>query len=79
LLRFFPRVFRGTHVTHPAVTLLSGRRVNIELRAAGGRAADAGVWGDGEPVGPLPCEIEVVTGALRIATGAAMRNPKGAQ
>ena len=29
-LRAFPRVFRGTHVRHPKVTMLRGRRVTVE-------------------------------------------------
>jgi diacylglycerol kinase (ATP) len=69
LLRFFPRVFRGTHVTHPAVTMLSGRTIRIAPRGPRSTVRDVGLWGDGEPVGPIPCEIEVVPGALHIAAG----------
>jgi diacylglycerol kinase (ATP) len=65
LLRFFPQVFRGRHVTHPAVTMLSGRHLRIDH--APPETADAGLWGDGEPVGPLPVDIEVVPAALHIA------------
>jgi len=65
LLRFFPRVFRGTHVTHPRVRMLTGRELRIERRDTTGR--DAGLWGDGEPMGPLPTHIEVVPDALHIA------------
>src|SRR5204863_7968883 len=65
-LRAFPRVFRGTHVTHPKVTMLRGARVEI--------AADRafGVYADGERSVPLPAVFEVVPGSLRVAV------PKGA-
>lgn len=65
LLRFFPRVFRGTHVSHPRVRMLTGRELRIEHRAP--LARDAGLWGDGEPMGPLPTHVEVVPEALHIA------------
>lgn len=58
-VRVFPRVFSGTHVGHPAVTVVRGRR--IELEAAGIVA-----YADGERVGMLPCTIEVVPGAMQI-------------
>jgi diacylglycerol kinase (ATP) len=58
-LRIFPRVFRGTHVTDPRVEITRVRRVRIE---ADGVVA----YADGERVGPLPIEIEVVPAALRV-------------
>jgi diacylglycerol kinase (ATP) len=61
LLRILPRVFSGRHVSHPAVTLLSGRRLRIE------GATSLELWGDGERVGSAPYDVEVVPGALRIA------------
>jgi diacylglycerol kinase (ATP) len=64
LLRFFPQVFRGRHVTHPAVTMLAGRKLRIERTDDG---HDAGLWGDGEPVGALPVDVEVVPAALHVA------------
>jgi diacylglycerol kinase (ATP) len=64
LLRFFPQVFAGRHVTHPAVTMLRGTRVRIES------PQDAVLWGDGEPVGPLPTTIDAVAGALLVAGAA---------
>lgn len=65
LVRFFPRVFRGTHVSHPHVRMLTGRELRIEHREP--HAHDAGLWGDGEPMGPLPTHVEVVPDALHIA------------
>lgn len=58
--RFFPRVFAGTHLSHPAVRTFRGRVV--ELGATG-----VDLWADGERVGPLPRRLECVPGALRVA------------
>lgn len=58
-LRIFPRVFRGTHTGHPAVSIRRCRRVEID--APGIRA-----FADGESMGPLPLRVEVVPGALRV-------------
>lgn len=58
-VRLFPRVFTGQHVTSEAVSIRPARRVRID--------ADSVVaYADGERVGPLPVEIEVVPGALRM-------------
>lgn len=65
LLRVFPRVYKGTHVEHAAVSL--------------GRAAEARViadrplvpWGDGEPLDEVPAReitFRVVPRALRVVT-----------
>ena len=70
-VRAFPRVFRGTHVTHPKVTMLRGSKVEISAD----RHFD--VYADGEPAGPLPAVFEVVTGKLRVAVPAGAV-PKGA-
>jgi diacylglycerol kinase (ATP) len=58
-LRVFPRVFAGTHVRHPAVEVLRGRRVRLE-------APGIVAYADGERVGPLPLDCEVVPAALRV-------------
>ena len=60
LLRVFPRVFRGTHVTHPQVTMYRARRVKVLATAAD-------VWGDGELLGPAPIELEAAGSAFRVA------------
>ncbi|MEO8932511.1 MAG: diacylglycerol kinase [Lacisediminihabitans sp.] len=58
-LRIFPRVFKGTHVSDPRVSITRVRSIRIE--------ADAVVaYADGERVGPLPVDAEVVPGALRV-------------
>jgi diacylglycerol kinase (ATP) len=58
-LRVFPKVFSGRHVTHPAVRIIRGRRVELE-------AAGIVAYADGERIGPLPRTVEVVPGAMRI-------------
>jgi len=62
-LRAFPSVFRGTHVRHPKVRILRGKRVTIEAD----RRID--VYADGERIGPLPAIFEVVAGALPLVVG----------
>lgn len=56
-IRVFPKVFSGKHITHPAVRIIRGRR--IELDAPGIVA-----YADGERIGPLPRVVEVVPGAM---------------
>lgn len=60
LLALFPRIYGGTHVTHPQVEVRRARSVTItadEPRA---------VFADGEPVGSLPAAIHAAGGALRV-------------
>ena len=52
LLRVFPRVYAGTHVDHPAVSVHRVRRVHID-------AGDMLAFADGEPLARLPLEITV--------------------
>ncbi|MFW5474119.1 diacylglycerol/lipid kinase family protein [Knoellia sp. CPCC 206450] len=61
LLRVFPRVFKGAHVSHPAVEILTGRRVRLEAKGIVSYA-------DGERFEPLPLECEVVPGAVTVLT-----------
>jgi diacylglycerol kinase (ATP) len=58
-LRAFPRVFRGTHVSHPKVRMLRGRTVKLEADRR------IQVYADGERVGPLPAIFEIKPGVLR--------------
>lgn len=60
LLRWFRKVFDGSHLDHPAVTTLRGQQITIS-----GGAGE--VWADGEPVASSPTQINVVAGALRLA------------
>ncbi len=62
LLKVFPKVYKGAHLTHPAVTV--HRVSSIELVASGVTA-----YADGEPMGPLPLTATCVPGAVRVLTG----------
>lgn len=59
LLKVFPRVYRGTHLSHPKVTV--HRAAKVTLEAAGSTA-----YADGEPVGALPVTAVCVPSALRL-------------
>ncbi|MEU0385713.1 diacylglycerol kinase [Streptomyces chartreusis] len=59
LLRVFPRVYRGTHVEHPRVTVVRAARVEIAAEGITGYA-------DGEPLGPLPLSARCVRGGVRV-------------
>jgi diacylglycerol kinase (ATP) len=62
-LRAFPRVFRGTHVRHPKVTMLRGTQVTVEANRR------IQVYADGERVGSLPAIFRIRPGALRLVVG----------
>ncbi|GGB94462.1 diacylglycerol/lipid kinase family protein [Cellulomonas carbonis] len=64
LLAVFPRVYSGTHVDHPACTVLRTRRVLVEHSPVGPVPPVA--FADGERLGPLPMLAEVHPGAVRL-------------
>ncbi|MFH8571165.1 diacylglycerol kinase [Streptomyces sp. NPDC017993] len=59
LLRVFPRVYRGAHLTHPKVSVHRAARVTLEAAGVTGYA-------DGEPLGALPLTARSVPGAVRL-------------
>lgn len=65
LASVFPRVYRGTHVTHPIVRVVRARSIDLlpdaEVR---GRAPAPPLHADGEEIGPLPTRIDVLPGAV---------------
>jgi diacylglycerol kinase (ATP) len=61
LVRVFPRIFDGSHVTHPAVRIARAARIRIELARPGPLLID------GEVTGTTPVEIEVLPAAVRLA------------
>jgi diacylglycerol kinase (ATP) len=63
LVRVFPRLFNGTHVTHPQYEHHRATRVSV---AAPGIAA----YADGERLGQLPLTVEVAPRALRVFVAA---------
>jgi len=58
-LRIFPRVYSGTHVSHPRVLVHRARTVTV-------RAAGIVGYADGERFGPLPLVSEAIPGALHL-------------
>lgn len=60
-LRFFPKVYSGTHIEEDLVTQHAARRVRIE---AAGQVA----YADGDRMGELPIDIEVHPSGLRVLT-----------
>jgi|TARA_B100001094_G_scaffold38364_1_gene32716 diacylglycerol kinase (ATP) len=60
LLRFFRRVFSGTHMSHPKVDGLQGKRVVVTTKGLG-------LWADGEFIGESPATIDLVPGAIQLA------------
>ncbi|MEC4016661.1 diacylglycerol kinase [Streptomyces sp. H27-D2] len=59
LLRVFPKVYRGTHPSHPAVTVHRAAKISLAADGVTGYA-------DGEPLGSLPLTAETVPGAVRV-------------
>ncbi len=60
LLRFFRRVFSGSHMSHPKVEGLEGKRIVLET-------AGLGLWADGEFIGESPATIDLVPNAIQLA------------
>jgi diacylglycerol kinase (ATP) len=58
-LRIFPKVFAGTHISDPRVSIIKAKKIHIE-------AADVVAYTDGERFAPLPIDIEIKPGALQV-------------
>jgi diacylglycerol kinase (ATP) len=56
-LKVFPKVFAGTHVTHPAVEIVRSKTIRIESKAV--------AYADGERIGQLPVVAECIKGAVQ--------------
>jgi diacylglycerol kinase (ATP) len=59
LIKTYPKLFKGTHVTHPAYEHHLARTVTV---AAAGIVS----YADGERFGPLPLTVECAPGALTV-------------
>lgn len=59
-LRAFPRVFQGTHITHPRVTMLRARTVRIESETP------LPIFLDGDIIGTTPAEFTLHPKAIEI-------------
>jgi diacylglycerol kinase (ATP) len=56
-IKVFPRVFAGTHVSHPAVEIMRSKSVRIEAKAV--------AYADGERIGQLPVAAECIPSILK--------------
>lgn len=54
-LKVFPKVYSGSHISHPQVKVIRSRRVTL--------VADAVAYADGERIGPAPISAECVPDA----------------
>ena len=59
LVKTYPKLFKGTHTTHPQYERHRVRRVTLA-------APGITTYADGERFGPLPLTVECVPGALRV-------------
>ncbi|MFG2905800.1 diacylglycerol kinase [Kitasatospora sp. NPDC048286] len=59
IARFFPTLFKGTHITHPEVTTLRTESLRIE-------SPGITAYADGEFITSLPVDVAVVRDALRV-------------
>jgi YegS/Rv2252/BmrU family lipid kinase len=60
LLRQFPKVFKGTHITHPRIMMTSGRRISLVSNES------REIFADGEYVGNLPAECTIGKQTIQI-------------
>jgi diacylglycerol kinase (ATP) len=60
VLRWFPRIFAGTHTKLPFVRMERVRRLTIET------SPPLWIYADGEPIARTPATIEVAAGALAV-------------
>jgi len=56
-VKVFPRVFAGTHISHPAVEIVRSKSVRIESKAI--------AYSDGERIGQLPVSAECIRDAVQ--------------
>lgn len=54
-LKVFPKVFSGSHITHPAVEIFRTKKIELN--------ADAIAYADGERIGPAPVSAQCIAGA----------------
>jgi len=60
LLKAFPTVYRGTHITHPKVKMEKAKRITIES------SEKLLVHADGELLGEAPASFWLIPAALNI-------------
>jgi YegS/Rv2252/BmrU family lipid kinase len=60
LLRQFPKVFKGTHVTHPRIMMTTGKKIKITSDE------ERELFADGEYAGKLPAEFTIGSRTIRV-------------
>lgn len=60
LLKVFPKVYTGEHITHPAVEFIRAKEITLALNTP------MPAFSDGEPVGSAPVKTQIMPGALRV-------------
>ncbi len=63
LLRSLPRVYQGTHLTHPKVTVRKVKEIYIQAKR------QIHLQADGELLGETPARFQVLPAALTVASG----------
>jgi len=63
LLKIFPKVYTGGHVSHPSVEFVEATKVRLD-------AGDMPAYSDGEYVGQSPIEVEIAPLAIRVCAPA---------
>jgi diacylglycerol kinase (ATP) len=61
LLRSLPRIYKGTHLTHPKVNMKKAKQ--IEVKSLGGKMH---LQADGELLGEVPAQFRILPAALNI-------------
>ena len=59
LIKVFPKVYTGEHVSHPAVEIIRAKKVHLE-------AKNIPAYSDGESVGHAPITVEIAPEALLV-------------
>ena len=54
-IKVFPKVYSGSHLSHPAVKTMRAEKVTINAQAV--------AYADGERIGPAPISAQCVKGA----------------
>lgn len=60
LLRQFPKIFRGTHVTHPRIVMATGKKIKITSWE------ERDLFADGEHAGKLPMECTIGSRTIKV-------------
>jgi len=64
LLQQFPKVFQGTHISHPRIMMKTGQRIKIRSEE------QREIFADGEYAGSLPAECTIGDQTVRILSPA---------